>query len=216
MPPQDPIRVLLVDDHPVVRAGLRIITEVDEAIVIVGEAGNAAEALLAARELRPKVILLDVRLPDRSGLEVCRELKAQRDGPRVIFLTSFADNQLVLAAMQAGGDGYLLKDNEPRDIVAAIRTVMRGGSLFDPVVTRAVERELKSVMPTTADPLAGLSDQERRVLAEVAAGKTDKDIATALNLQPKTVRNYLERVFEKLGVTTRTQAAVLFDRQHRK
>ncbi len=215
MPSPDPIRVLLVDDHPVVRAGLRIITEVDEAIVIVGEAGNAAEALLAARELRPKVILLDVRLPDRSGLEVCRELKAQRDGPRVIFLTSFADNQLVLAAMQAGGDGYLLKDNEPRDIVAAIRTVMRGGSLFDPVVTRAVERELKSVMPLAADPLAGLSDQERRVLAEVAAGKTDKDIATALNLQPKTVRNYLERVFEKLGVTTRTQAAVLFDRQQR-
>ena len=215
MRPDSSIRVLLVDDHPVVRAGLRIITEVDEAIVIVGEAGNAAEALVANRELRPGVILLDVRLPDRSGLEVCRELKAQRDGPRVLFLTSFADNQLVLAAMQAGGDGYLLKDNEPRDIVAAIRTVMRGGSLFDPVVTRAVERELKSVMPTTADPLAELSDQERRVLAEVAAGKTDKDIATTLNLQPKTVRNYLERVFGKLGVTTRTQAAVLFDRQQR-
>jgi DNA-binding NarL/FixJ family response regulator len=176
---------------------------------------NAAEALLANRELRPKVILLDVRLPDRSGLEVCRELKAQRDGPRVLFLTSFADNQLVLAAMQAGGDGYLLKDNEPRDIVAAIRTVMRGGSLFDPVVTRAVDRELKSALARAAEPLAGLSDQERRVLAEVAAGKTDKDIAVAMGLQPKTVRNYLERVFEKLGVNTRTQAAVLFDRSGR-
>jgi DNA-binding NarL/FixJ family response regulator len=207
--------VLLVDDHPVVRTGLRIIAEVNAAITVVGEAANAAEALLAVRELQPDVLLLDVRLPDRSGLEVCRELKAARNGPRVLFLTSFADNQLVLAAMQAGGDGYLLKDNEPRDIVAAIRKVMRGETMFDPVVTRAVERELKSVLPKAADPLAELSDQERRVLAEVAAGKTDKDIATTLNLQPKTVRNYLERVFEKLGVTTRTQAAVLFDRQQR-
>lgn len=207
--------MLLVDDHPVVRTGLRTITEVDAGIVVVGEAGSAAEALLAVRQLQPDVLLLDVRLPDRSGLEVCRELKAARAAPRVLFLTSFADNQLVLAAMQAGGDGYLLKDNEPRDIVAAVRTVMRGGSMFDPVVTRAVNRELKSVLPPAADPLAGLSDQERRVLAEVAAGKTDKDIAAALGLQPKTVRNYLERVFEKLGVHTRTQAAVLFDRQHR-
>jgi two-component system response regulator DevR len=215
MNPNAPIRVLLVDDHPVVRTGLRIITEVDLAITVVGEAGNAAEALLAVRELRPDVLLLDVRLPDRSGLEVCRELKAARNGPRVLFLTSFADNQLVLAAMQAGGDGYLLKDNEPRDIVAAIRTVMRGETMFDPVVARAVERELKSVLPTPTDLLGALSDQERRVLAEVAAGKTDKDIASALRLQPKTVRNYLERVFEKLGVHSRTQAAVLFDRSKR-
>jgi len=213
--PHAPIRVLLVDDHPVVRTGLRIITEVDAAITVVGEAGSAAEALLAVRELQPDVVLLDVRLPDRSGLEVCRELKALPAAPRVLFLTSFADNPLVLAAMQAGGDGYLLKDNEPRDIVAAIRKVMRGETMFDPVVTRAVERELKSVLPTPTDPLAALSDQERRVLGEVAAGKTDKDIAATLRLQPKTVRNYLERVFEKLGVNSRTQAAVLFDRSKR-
>ena len=210
------IRVLIVDDHPVVRTGLRIITEVDPAIIVAGEAASATEAILAARRLRPDVVLLDVRLPDRSGLEVCRELKTDPGAPKVLFLTSFADNPLVLAAMQAGGDGYLLKDNEPRDIVTAIRTVLDGGTLFDPVVARAVDRELKSVLPVTpTDPLGALSEQERRVLAAVADGKTDKEIASAMGLQPKTVRNYLDRVFEKLGVKSRTQAAVLFDRHRR-
>src|SRR5262245_26364250 len=114
------IRVVLVDDHPVVRAGLRTITEIDENIVVAGEAANAAEAMIAVRDLRPDVLLVDVRLPDRSGLDVCRDLKAASCSPRVLFLTSFADNSLVLAAMQAGGDGYLLKDNQPRDIVRAI------------------------------------------------------------------------------------------------
>jgi DNA-binding NarL/FixJ family response regulator len=210
------IRVLIVDDHPVVRTGLRIITEVDPAIIVAGEAASAAEAILTARRLRPAVVLLDVRLPDRSGLEVCRELKTDPGAPKVLFLTSFADNPLVLAAMQAGGDGYLLKDNEPRDIVTAIRTVLNGGTLFDPVVARAVDRELKNVLPNPpTNPLGELSEQERRVLAAVADGKTDKEIAVALGLQPKTVRNYLERIFEKLGVNSRTQAAVLFDRHRR-
>jgi two-component system response regulator DevR len=210
------IRVLIVDDHPVVRTGLRIITEVDPAIIVAGEAASAAEAILTARRLRPAVVLLDVRLPDRSGLEVCRELKTDPGAPKVLFLTSFADNPLVLAAMQAGGDGYLLKDNEPRDIVTAIRTVLNGGTLFDPVVARAVDREVKSVLPITPkNPLETLSAQERRVLAAVADGKTDKEIASALELQPKTVRNYLDRVFEKLEVNSRTQAAVVFDRNRR-
>ena len=215
MPAKSPIRVLLVDDHPVVRTGLRVITEVDSRIAVVGEAGSAAEAMVAARGLKPHVLLLDIRLPDRSGLEVCRELKAHPSAPRVLFLTSFADNPLVLAAMQAGGDGYLLKDNEPRDIVAAIHTVMRGETMFDPVVTRAEAQQLRAVLPSTTNPLAALSDQERRVLTEVAAGKTDKEIAGALGLQPKTVRNYLERIFEKLGVHSRTQAAVMLDRLRR-
>src|SRR5690349_12884945 len=103
------IRLILVDDHPVVRAGLRTVSEVDEAIVIVGEAANAAETMLAVEQLRPDAILLDVRLPDRSGLDVCRAIKAMRNPPRILFLTSFADNDLVLAAMQCGADGYLLK-----------------------------------------------------------------------------------------------------------
>ena len=210
------IRVLIVDDHPVVRMGLRIITEVDPAIIVTGEAASAAEAILVMRRQHPDVVLCDVRLPDRSGMDVCRELKTQPGAPRVLFLTSFADKARVLAAMQAGGDGYLLKDNEPRDIVAAIRTVLSGGIIFDPIVAHAVDRELKSVLPGSAvDPIGELSKQERRVLAAVADGKTDKEIAVALGLQPKTVRNYLERVFEKLGVNSRTQAAVLFDRLRR-
>jgi DNA-binding NarL/FixJ family response regulator len=210
------IRVLIVDDHPVVRAGLRVITEVDPGILVIGEAGSGAEAIVAVRESLPDVVLLDVRLPDRNGIDVCRELKSQPKAPRILFLTSFADNALVLAAMQAGGDGYLLKDNEPRDIVAAIRTVLAGGMLFDPVVARAVDRELRSALPgNSPNPLGELSQQERRVVSAVADGKTDKEIAQMLKLQPKTVRNYLDRAFEKLGVHTRTEAAILFDRRHR-
>jgi DNA-binding NarL/FixJ family response regulator len=210
------IRVLIVDDHPVVRAGLRVITEVDPGILVISEAGSGAEAIVAVRESLPDVVLLDVRLPDRNGIDVCRELKSQPKAPRILFLTSFADNALVLAAMQAGGDGYLLKDNEPRDIVAAIRTVLAGGMLFDPVVARAVDRELRSALPgNSPDPLGELSQQERRVVSAVADGKTDKEIAQMLKLQPKTVRNYLDRAFEKLGVNSRTQAAVLFDRHRR-
>jgi DNA-binding NarL/FixJ family response regulator len=210
------IRVLIVDDHPVVRAGLRVITEVDPGILVIGEAGSGAEAIVAVRKSLPDVVLLDVRLPDRNGIDVCRELKSRPGAPRVLFLTSFADNALVLAAIQAGGDGYLLKDNEPRDIVAAIRTVLAGGMLFDPIVARAVERELRAALPgNSPDPLGELSQQERRVVSAVADGKTDKEIAQMLKLQPKTVRNYLDRAFEKLGVHTRTEAAILFDRHRR-
>lgn len=209
------IRVLLVDDHPVVRAGLRTVSEVDDAILIVGEAASAAEALIAVRQLQPDALLLDIRLPDRSGMELCRELKADAKAPRILFLTSFADNELVLAAMQTGADGYLLKNNEPRDIAAALRTVMRGGAIFDPVVTRQALSGFVEKNAPSAAPLKSLSAQELRVLDAIATGMTDKEAALALGLQAKTVRNYLERVYEKLGVTTRTQAAVMYDRQMR-
>lgn len=211
------IRVVVADDHPVVRAGLRTtIAEVDPSIVFVGEAANAAETMLAVRDLQPDVLLLDVRLPDRSGLDICRELKAGGDAPRVLFLTSFADNSLVLAAMQAGGDGYLLKDNEPRDIVSAIHKVMRDGVIFDPVAARHAMASLRqNPAASLSNSIDSLSAQELRVLEAVAAGQTDKEVAAALGLQTKTVRNYLDRVFEKLGVNTRTQAALLYDRHFR-
>ncbi|MBI4664465.1 MAG: response regulator transcription factor [Verrucomicrobia bacterium] len=210
------IRVLVADDHPVVRAGLRAtITEVDPNIVVVGEAANAAETMIAVRDLQPDVLLLDVRLPDRSGLDVCRDLKAARGAPRVLFLTSFADNALVLSAMQAGGDGYLLKDNEPRDIISAIYKVMHDGVIFDPVAARHAVAGLHQTSPLPQKALESLSAQELRVLQAVAAGQTDKEVASVLNLQTKTVRNYLDRVFEKLGVNTRTQAALLYDRHYR-
>ena len=208
------IRLMLVDDHPVVRAGLRTIAEVDESIVIVGEAATAAETLIAVQQLRPDALLLDIRLPDRSGLDLCRELKAAPNGPRILFLTSFADNDLVLAAMQCGADGYLLKNNEPRDIAAALRTVMRGGAIFDPIVTRQALTGFSD--KKTSDPWKTLSAQEMKVLEGIADGLTDKEVALVLGLQPKTVRNYLDRAFEKLAVNTRTQAALLYDRQFRR
>lgn len=210
------IRLLLVDDHPVVRAGLRTVSEVDESILIVGEASTGREAIEAAKRLEPDALLLDVRLPDQSGLEVCRELKATPNPPKILFLTSFADNELVLAAMQCGADGYLLKNNHPKEIAAALRTIMQGGAIFDPVVTRsAMTRMVAAGAPTAKDPLDDLSAQEIRVLECVATGQTDKEVAVTLGLQPKTVRNYLDRVFEKLGVNTRTQAALLYDRRIR-
>jgi two-component system, NarL family, response regulator DevR len=165
--------------------------------------------------LRPDVLLLDVRLPDRSGLELCKELKAQPWCPRILFLTSFADNGLVLAAMQAGADGYLLKDNEPREIATALHKVMRDGVIFDPVAARHAMAALRKDGNAGRDTIESLSVQELRVLQAVAAGQTDKEVATTLGLQTKTVRNYLDRVFEKLGVNTRTQAALLYDRRIR-
>jgi two-component system response regulator DevR len=199
------LRVLIVDDHPVVRAGLRPMSDIDPQIVIVGEAGTSPEALLAARQLRPDVVLLDVRLPGTSGLEICAQLKALSSPPRVLFLTSYADDDLVLAAMEAGGDGYLLKDNDHIQIIAAIRTVCQGGALFDPVAMRSAARGLRRGKEESR--LESLSPQERKVLEAVSSGKTDKEVAATLGLTPKTVRNYLDRVFAKLQVSTRTEAA---------
>lgn len=206
------IRVLIVDDHPVVRAGLRTIAEVDEDLQIVAEAGDAAQALIATRELFPDVLLLDIRLPDQSGYEVCRAVKQFKPAPSVLFLTSFADNALVLNAMEAGADGYLLKENEAREIACAIRIVMDGGTIFDPVPQKTFVNESARSMNREALALEKLSPQELRVLAEVVSGKTDKEIASALQLQTKTVRHYLDSVFEKLGVNTRTHAALIWSR----
>jgi two-component system response regulator DevR len=209
------IRILIVDDHPVVRAGLRTVSEVDEQIVIVGEAASAGEARVAVRALNPDALLLDVRLPDQSGLELCRELKDNGPAPRILFVTSYADNALVLTAMQAGGDGYLLKDNEPSDIAAALRKVMAGGAVFDPVAARLVVAGMQNATAPALNGLQLLSAQELKVLAAVSLGHTDKEVAQSLGLQTKTARNYLERVFQKLGVNTRTQAAILYDRHLR-
>ncbi|MBL9126436.1 MAG: response regulator transcription factor, partial [Verrucomicrobiales bacterium] len=185
MKEEAPIRLLLVDDHPVVREGLRRIQELWPSLQLVAEAGTAEEAIEAARRERPDIVLMDVRLPDGDGIEACREIKRFLGKVQVLFLTSYADNRLVLAAMEAGADGYLLKESDSQRIVAAIRTIRSGGTVFDPVVVRRV------LEPTSGDgahPLAALSRLESRVLAEVANGKTDKEVAVALNLTPKTAR----------------------------
>lgn len=200
------IRLLLVDDHPIVRDGLRRIQETWPALQIVAEAGTGKGAVEAARRETPDLVLMDVRLPDGDGIEACREIKQFLPGTQVLFLTSYADNRFVLAAMEAGADGYLLKESGSHRIVAAIRTLRNGGTVFDPVVAR---RALDRGSAPGARPLQSLTRLESRVLAEVASGKTDKEVAAALNLSPKTARNYVTRIFTKLKVHTRTEAALL-------
>lgn len=204
------IRLLLVDDHPVVRDGLRRIQELEPRVQFVAEAGTQLAAVEAARRFRPEMILMDVRLPDGDGIAACREIKAFLPEAHVLFLTSYADNRLVLAAMEAGGDGYLLKESGGQRILAAIHSILNGGTVFEPVVARRVLDRRRS--DGDRNPLEVLSPLETRVLAEVAKGKTDKEVAAALQLTPKSARNYVARIFAKLGVHTRTEAAMLFTR----
>lgn len=204
------IKLLLVDDHPVVREGLRRLQELMPGIQIVAEAATMQSAVASVRALQPEVVLMDVRLPDGDGIEACRRIKALSPSTHVLFLTSYADNRFVLAAMEAGGDGYLLKDSDTQRIVDAVRTIMDGGEVFDPVIDPG-EAPGGAGGPGI-NPLAALTVQERKLLAEVARGKTDKEVAAALSLTTKTARNYLDRVFVKLNVHTRTEAALLYAR----
>lgn len=212
MSTQDVIKLLLVDDHPVVRNGLQRMHELEPRIKIVGEAATMQSAIEAAQRLSPEVILMDVRLPDGDGIEACRRIKALLPETHILFLTSYADNRFVLAAMEAGADGYLLKESDAQRIVDAIHSIVAGGTVFDPVITREVMGRLKNGAGT--NPLEALTVQERRLLEEVAKGKTDKEVAVALGLTTKTARNYLDRIFAKLNVHTRTEAALLYTRFH--
>ncbi len=210
MPKSRRIRLLIVDDHPVVRMGLRQVEDLDDAIEVVAEAASGADAIAQSKKLAPDVVLLDYRLPDIPGHEVCRRLKAELPAVRVLFLSSYALESSTIAALDAGGDGYLLKENDARKIVDAVHTVYGGGMVIDPAIARATVSRARQPAAGPPGILERLSDQERRVLAEVAKGKTDKEIAQALNLQSKTVRNYLVQVYRKLEVHTRTQAALVF------
>lgn len=198
-----------MDDHPVVRDGLRRIQELEPRIEIVGEADTMLAAVEAARRLGPEMILMDVRLPDGDGIEACRQIKSFLPETHVLFLTSFADNRFVLASMEAGADGYLLKESGAQRIVDAIHSILNGGNVFDPVITHDVLRNFRK---GGVNPLDVLAEREWRVLTEVAKGKTDKEVAAALDLTTKTARNYLDRVFNKLNVHTRTEAAMLHAR----
>jgi two-component system, NarL family, response regulator DevR len=206
-----PIRLLLVDDHEVVRVGLRTVLHHNQGITIVGEAGSKAQAAKAATRLHPDVILMDVRLPDGSGVEACREILAEHPTTRVIFLTSYADDDSVLAAVMAGASGYVLKEIDSAALIRAIRTVSTGRSILDPTVRQRALDWIKAV-PTVDGCVrsASLSPQEERVLALVAEGLTNKEIATALNLSDKTVKNYLANMFQKLHISRRAQAAAFF------
>ena len=205
-----PIRVLLVDDHRVVRIGLRTLLQDTTDIRVEGEATDGSTALAEASRLKPQVVILDIRLPDKDGFEVCRQLKDLDPSIRVLVLTSVADDRLILQAITAGADGYLLKAIEDVDVPKAIRTVAAGGSMLDPMLTRKLMDELSRSGAASNNRLQSLSPQELRVLECVSLGKTNKEIAQDLNLSDKTVRNYLSTVFEKLQVTRRSEAAALY------
>ena len=202
------IRLLLVDDHEVVRIGLRTLLGKSESIDVIGEADTVGAAVDEARRLRPQVVLMDLRLADGSGISACREILSREPSTRVLFLTSYSDEDAVRATVLAGAAGYLLKEISRQALITAIEAVASGQSILDPRVTQTVLNQLSD--GTKASGGEELSPQERRVLAHVVEGKTNKQIAIALGLSDKTVKNYLSNAFQKLQVTRRSHAAVLF------
>jgi two-component system response regulator DevR len=206
-----PIRLLIVDDHKVVRLGLRTLLQRYDRIQVVGEAATVAAALEETIRLQPEVVLMDVRLPDGNGFEACREIRRVFPETRVLFLTSFADEQVVLESIDAGGDGYLLKEIDEENLVRAIINVAAGQSILDPAVTRRVLERVKNPdAMASRDKFESLSPQERRVLALVAEGKTNKEIGLQLGLSDKTVKNYLSNILDKLQIARRSQAAAFY------
>jgi DNA-binding NarL/FixJ family response regulator len=210
-----PLRLLVVDDHEVVRQGLASLLDRREAFQVVAEAGTVAEALEMARKYEPNIVIMDVRLPDGSGIEACREIRAEFPATKVVILTSYPDEEAVLSAIIAGASGYLLKQIRARDLVAALEAVGRGESLLDPAVTEKVlERVRRIATGTFTDELAQLTQQEQKILLLVAEGKTNKEIAAEVFLSDKTVKNYVSSILSKLNLERRAQAAA-FVAKHR-
>ena len=209
------LRLLIVDDHEVVRQGLVSLLDRREGLQVVAEAGSVAEAIAQARKYVPDVVVMDVRLPDGSGIEACREIRAELPATRVVMLTSYPDEEAVLSAIVAGAAGYLLKQIRARDLVAALEAVGRGESLLDPAVTEKVlERVRKIATGGQTDELAALTGQEQKILMLVAEGKTNKEIASEVYLSDKTVKNYVSSILSKLNLERRAQAAA-FVAKHR-
>lgn len=204
------ISVLIVDDSELVRMGLRALLGSEPDIQIVGEAGTLADAIASATKLEPQVVLLDIRLPDGSGFDACRAILAKQLECRILILTSVSDERLVDEAIGAGAHGYLLKEINGRGLVQAIHDVAAGKSTLDPAITARVLQLVKSSTGPQKDLLASLSAQENRVLALIASGLTNKEVAAEMGLAEKTVKNYLSTVFDKLHVSRRSQAAALY------
>jgi two-component system response regulator DevR len=202
-----PIRVFLLDDHEVVRRGLKDLLEADGDIVVVGESGLAQEAARRIPALRPDVAVLDGRLPDGSGIDVCREVRSAHPEIAALILTSYDDDEALFSAIMAGAAGYVLKQIRGNDLVDAVRRVAAGQSLLDPAVTARVLDRLRAG-PEEDKALAPLTDQERRILELIGEGLTNRQIAERMFLAEKTVKNYVSSLLGKLGMERRTQAAV--------
>jgi DNA-binding NarL/FixJ family response regulator len=203
------ITVFLLDDHEIVRRGLRELVEIEDDLTVVSEAGTAEEALRRIPATRPDVAVLDVRLPDGDGIEVCRDIRSSHPETRCIMLTSFADDEAVYAAVLAGAAGYLLKQVRGNEIVEGIRRVAAGESLLDPTVTaKVIERLQRGPDDEGEDELSALTPQERRILDLIAQGLTNRQIGEEMFLAEKTVKNYVSNLLAKLGMSRRTEAAV--------
>jgi DNA-binding NarL/FixJ family response regulator len=208
------VNVLLVDDDPLVRAGLRMILSAAEDITVTGEAGDGAAAVAAAAKYRPDVVLMDVRMPRLNGIEATAQLAKLPDPPRVIVLTTFQLDEYVFGALGAGASGFLLKDAPPADIIRAVRLVAAGEAMLSPSVTRTLiarfGADASAGRRTEARELiTGLTDREREVATEVAQGRSNADIATSLYMSEATVKAHVSRVLAKLGVSNRVQVAIL-------
>jgi DNA-binding NarL/FixJ family response regulator len=210
-----PLRLLVVDDHEIVRQGLVALLDRRDGFEVVAQAGTVAECLAQATRFRPDLVIMDVRLPDGSGIEACREIRASMPETRVVMLTSYPDEEAVLSAIIAGASGYLLKQVRGRDLVSALEAVGRGESLLDPAVTEKVLERVRRVASGAAgDELAELTAQERKILLLVAEGKTNKEIAGEVYLSDKTVKNYVSSILSKLNLQRRTQAAAFVAKHH--
>jgi two-component system response regulator DevR len=208
-----PIRVLLVDDHEVVRDGIKALLASVDDIVVAAEAGSVHEAVAVAERTQPDVVVMDVRLPDGSGIEATRDIRARRPATQVLMLTSFADDEALFASIMAGAAGYVLKQIKGAELVRAIRTVGQGQSLLDPAVTKGVLDRLRKGKHLFRDEkLARLSPQEERILGLVAEGRTNRQIGEELGLAEKTVKNYVSSILSKLEVARRAEAAAYLAR----
>ena len=201
------IRVMIVDDHEVVREGLRTLLSRHSELLVVGEAATMKEAIDVAARAKPDVIVMDVRLPDGSGVEACRTIREARPETKVIMLTSYADDEALFASIVAGAAGYLLKQTRGQAVIDAIATVAAGGSLLDPEVTGKVLERVRRGGEEQDPAFASLTDQERKVLEPLAEGKTNREIGELLFLSEKTVKNYVSRILDKLGLARRAEAA---------
>jgi len=201
-------KILLVDDHEVVRLGLKSLLERHPQFEVIGEAGSAREALEQVAALKPDVVLMDIRLPGTSGIEACEEIVNKYPATRVIMLTSYAEDEMLFSAIRAGASGYILKQIGSTDLIKALESVSRGEALLDPAVTQRVFQEVRrAVKEEEASAFAHLSQQEKHVLLLVSEGKTNREIAKSLFIGEGTVRNYVSSILSKLGVNNRAEAA---------
>jgi two-component system, NarL family, response regulator DevR len=208
------IRLLLVDNHQIVRIGLAALFRTVPHFLVVGEAGTVAEAVAQARQCAPDVVLMDVRLPDGSGIEACRQIRSERPDARVLMLTSYSDEEAVIASIMAGAAGYLLKDTDAEKLIEGIEVIARGGSLLDPAVTQMVLSWMQRPrVQVPGDPLTELSEREREILPLIAEGKTNRGIALLLSLSEHSVKSYVSNILQKLHLARRAEAAAFMARR---